>query len=84
MINQKPQRYLMILLEKEKKVLNKFYEDVDVNKFYFKYEGSTKDVHSNEYYNSKQLFNEIKDQKIIFNDTLCSQKELFKIILNFF
>ena len=84
MINQKPQRYLIILLEKEKKVLNKFYEDIDMKKFYFKYEGSTKDVNSNEYYNSKQLFNGIKDQKIIFNDALCSQKELFQIILNFF
>ena len=45
----------MILLKKEKKILIELYEDVDVNKLYFKYEGSTKDLNFNEYYDSKQL-----------------------------
>ena len=55
MINHKLQRYFMILSKKEKKILIELYEDVDMNKLYFKYEGSTKDLNFNEYYDSKQL-----------------------------
>ena len=32
------------LIGKRRKILNKLYEDADMNKLYFKYEGSTKDV----------------------------------------
>ena len=55
----------MILSKKEKKILIELYEDVDMNKLYFKYEGSTKDLNFNEYYDSKQL---LMKQKIkVFN-----------------
>ena len=32
------------LIGKMRKILNKLYEDVDMNQLYFMYEGSTKDV----------------------------------------
>ena len=51
-----------------------------MNKFYFKYEGPTKDVNFNEYYDSKHLFNGIKNQHIKFDDVLKKQKELLKKI----
>ena len=54
------------------------YENVDMNKFYPKYELSTKDVNFNEYYDSKQLFNGIKNQHIKFDDELKKQKVLLK------
>ena len=45
----------MIFSKKEQKILIELYEDVDMNKLYFKYEGSTKDLNFNEYYDFKQL-----------------------------
>ena len=68
------------LIEKRRKILNKLYEDVDMNKSYFKYEGSTKDVNFNELNYSKQIFNGIKNQLIKFDDGLKKQKESLKKI----
>ena len=45
----------MIFSKKEQKILIELYEEVDMNKLYFKYEVSTKDLNFNEYYDSKQL-----------------------------
>ena len=55
-------------------------ESVDKNKFYFEYVGPTKDVRFYEYMNSKELFNEIKDNWLRFDDALKKQKELPKKI----
>ena len=55
-------------------------ESVDKNKLYFEYVGPTKDVRFCEYMNSKELFNEIKDNWLRFDDALKKQKELLKKI----
>ena len=55
-------------------------ESVDKNKLYFEYVGPTKDVSFYEYMNSKELFNEIKDNWLRFDDALKKQKELSKKI----
>ena len=55
-------------------------ESVDKNKFYFVYVGPIKDVRFYEYMNSKELFNEIKDNWLRFDDALKKQKELSKKI----
>ena len=68
------------LIEKRRKILNKLHEDVDMNKSYFKYEGSTKDVNFNELNYSKQIFNGMKNQLIKLDDGLKKQKESLKKI----
>ena len=50
------------------------YENVDMNKLYFKCEGPTKDVSFNEYCDSKQLFNEMKNNRLKFDQALKGQK----------
>ena len=45
-------------------------ESVDKNKLYFEYVGPTKDVRFYQYVNSKELFNEIKDNWLRFDDAL--------------
>ena len=51
-----------------------------MNKLYFKCEGPTKDVSFNEYCDSKQLFNEMKNNRLKFDQALKGQKQLLKII----
>ena len=51
-----------------------------MNKLYFKCEGPTKDVSFNEYCDSKQLFNEMKNNRLKFDRALKGQKQLLKII----
>ena len=68
------------LIEKRRKILNKLYEGVDLNKSYFKYEGSTKDVNFNESNYSKQISNGMKNQLIKFDDALKKQNESLKKI----
>ena len=58
------------LINKRKSIINNLYESVDKNKLYFMYVGSTKDVNFYEYYDSKELFNEIKNNQFRFNDAL--------------
>ena len=48
--------------------MNELYESVDQNKLYFEYVGPTKYVSFYEYMDSKELFNELKDNCVIFND----------------
>ena len=42
-------------------MMNEVYESADKNKLYFEYVGPTKDVRFYEYYDSRELFNEIKN-----------------------
>ena len=55
-------------------------ESVDNNKLYFEYVGPAKDIRFYEYMNSKELFDEIKDNWLRFDDALKKQKELLKKI----
>ena len=43
------------------------YESVDKNNLYFAYVGHTKYVNVYEYMDSKELFSELKDNRIRFN-----------------
>ena len=56
------------------------YKSVNKNKLYFEYVGPTEDVSFTEYYDSKELFNEIKNNGLKFDDALKRQKELLKKI----
>ena len=61
-------------INKRKKIMNELYEKVDKNKLYFKYVGPTKDVSFYEYMDSKELFDEIKNNRFKFDDALEKQK----------
>ena len=63
------------LIKKRKSIMNEFYESVDNNKLYFQYVGHTKDVGFYEYYDSKQRFNEIENNRLRFDETLKKKKE---------
>ena len=79
-ISQELQLYLMILLTKEKNLMNELYESVDRNILKFEYIGPTKDVSFYEYMDSKELFSEIKNNRLKFDDALKKQEGLFKKI----
>ena len=64
----------------KKKILRELYESVDKNKLYFEYAGSTKDVRFYEYMDSEELFKELKDNNIRFDEALKKQQELLKKI----
>ena len=66
------------LIKKRKSIMNELYENVDTNKLYFEYWGPTKDVSFYEYYGSEELFNEIKNNRLRFDEALKNQKELLK------
>ena len=58
--------------------MNELRESVNKNKLYFEYVGPTKDLSFYEYSDSKELFNELKDNRIRFNGALKKQQELLK------
>ena len=60
--------------------MNELCESVNKNKLYFEYVGPTKDLSFYEYSDSKELFNELKDNRIRFSDPLKKQEELLKKI----
>ena len=60
--------------------MNELYESVGKNKLYFEDIGSTKDVSFYKYYDFKELFNEIKNNRLRFDETVKKQKELLKKI----
>ena len=60
--------------------MNEIYDDVYLNKLCFKYEDPTKDISLNKYYDSKELFNEIKYLNIKLDDAAKNQKELLNKI----
>ena len=64
------------LVNKRKRVMNDLYESVDMNQLYFKYAGPTKDTNVNEYMDSKELFNKIKNNQLKFDDAVNKQKDL--------
>ena len=66
------------LIKKRKIIINELYESVDKNKLYFEYVSNTKDVSFYEYMDSKEPFDEIKNNRLRFDDALKIQKELLK------
>ena len=62
------------LINKRKKIMNELYESADKNKLYFDYVGNTKDVRFYEYMDSEELFNELKANRIRFDETLKKKK----------
>ena len=64
----------------KKSMMNELHESVDKNKLYFEYIGPAKDVSFYEYYDSKELFDEIKNNRLRFDDAAKTQKELLKKI----
>ena len=58
--------------------MNELYESVNKNKLYFEYVGNTKDVSFYEYMDSKELFDEIKNNRLRFDDALKNRKSYLK------
>ena len=54
--------------------MNECHESVDMNKLYFEYKGSTRDVNIYEYYDSKELFSKIKNNQLRFDEALKNRK----------
>ena len=73
-INQQPEIYLTILLKKRKSITNGLYESVDKNELYFEYIGPTKNVSCYEYYDSKEPFNEIRNNRLRFDEALLNRQ----------
>ena len=65
-------------INKRKKIMNELYEKVDKNKLYFKYVGPTKDVSFYEYMDSKELFDEIKNNRLRIDEALKQQQKFLK------
>ena len=55
------------LINKRKKIMSELHDSVDYNNLKFEYVGPTKDVSFYEYMDSKELFSELKDNRIRFN-----------------
>ena len=60
--------------------MNKLYDSVDYNNLKFEYEGSTEDVSFYEYMDSKELFNAITDNKIVFREAKNKQNDFLNNI----
>ena len=50
--------------------MTELYESVDKNKLHFEYVGPTKDARFYEYYDYKERFNEIKNNRLKFDEAL--------------
>ena len=61
-----------------KKCETKTVLHVDKNNLYFEYVGPTKCVSFSEYYDSKERFDKINNNRFIFDDALKKQRELLK------
>ena len=70
------------LINKRKGLMKELYGNVDYNNLKFEFVGSTKDVSFDEYRDSKELFNAIKDNQINFDDAAKRQNELLNKISN--
>ena len=68
------------LISKRKKIMSELYDSIDYNNLNFEYVGPTKDVSFYEYMDSKELFSEIKNNRLKFDDALKKQEGLFKKI----
>ena len=58
--------------------MNESYESVDKNELYFEYGSNTKDVSFYELMDSKEFFNEIKNNQLGFDDALKKTKRVAK------
>ena len=63
------------LIKKGKSIINELYESFVRNKLCFEYVDPTKCVSFYEYYDSKELFNEIKNNRLRFDEALKKQKD---------
>ena len=63
------------LIKKGKSIMNELYESFVRNKLYFEYVDPAKCVSFYEYYDSKELFNEIKNNRFRFDEALKKQKD---------
>ena len=54
------------------------YESVDKNELYFEYIGPTKNVSCYEYYDSKEPFNEIRNNRLRFDEALLNRQSSWK------
>ena len=61
-ISQYLQRYLIILLKKEKNIMSEFHGDINIDKLYFKYEGPTKDINLINMMIPKNFLRELKSR----------------------
>ena len=52
------------LINKRKEIMSELFDSVDYNNLKFEYVGPTNDVSFNEYRDSKELFNTIKNSQI--------------------
>ena len=71
---------MYITIKKRKSIMNELYERVDKNQLYFEYVGPTNDVSFYEYHDSKELVNEIKNNRLSVDEALKKQKKLLKKI----
>ena len=62
--------------------MKKSYDSVDYNNLKFEYVGPTEDVSINEYKDSKELFNAIKDNQINSDDAVKRQNEFLNKLNN--
>ena len=66
------------LINKRKELMSELYDSIDYNNLNFEYVGPTKDVSFYEYMDSKELFNEIKNNQIKFNEVKNKQNNFLK------
>ena len=70
------------LISKRSGLMKELYDHVDYNNLKFDFVGPTRDVSFDEYMDSKELFNKIKDNKIHFDDPVKRQNEFLNKINN--
>ena len=70
------------LISKRSGLMKELYDHVDYNNLKFDFVGPTRDVNFDEYMDSKELFNKIKDNKIHFDDPVKRQNEFLNKINN--
>ena len=58
--------------------MNELYESANKNRLKFEYVGNTKDVSFYEYMDSKELFDEIKNNRLRFDDALENRRSYLK------
>ena len=62
------------LIKKRQSIMNELHESTDKNKLYFEYVGPTKNVNFYEHYDSKELFCEIKNNRLRLDEVVKNQK----------
>ena len=62
--------------------MSEIYDSVDYNNINFEYIGPTNDVSFNEYMNSKELFNAIKNNQIKFSEARIKQNQFLNKLDN--